>query len=192
MSRKIRDDRYQDDDVEDGDDVEERARHQRADESGVVVQARAAVLDPLVEGFDPEVEQHGEDEHDGGVTEGEEEPDRERSLALGHELAGRVVDGRDVVGVEGVAQAQGVGQRAGTDPEGGLGVEVDVPGCAGEEQGEAQHMQEEDEPDHPPRPSPLSGCQPLLDGGEPGDLWCCGGGRCAHRGPPDGRRIRRF
>ena len=40
------------------------------------------------------------------VAEGEEEPGGERPLAVGHQLAGGVVDGRDVVGVEGVPEAQ--------------------------------------------------------------------------------------
>ena len=40
-----------------------------------------------------------------------------RTLTVLHELAGRVVDRRYVVGVEGVAEAQGVGQEAGrTNP----------------------------------------------------------------------------
>jgi len=46
------------------------------------------------------------------VTEREEQPDADGSLAVLHELPGRVVDGRDVVGVERVAQPEGVSEAA--------------------------------------------------------------------------------
>ncbi len=39
-------------------------------------------------------------------------------LPLAHELADRVVDRRDVVGVEGMADAEQIGCQAGADPEG--------------------------------------------------------------------------
>ena len=52
-----------------------------------------------------------------GVAEGEPEADRQRPLALGHQLAGGVVDGGDVVGVEGVPHAEGVGGDAEADAE---------------------------------------------------------------------------
>ena len=44
-----------------------------------------------------------------GVAEGEEEPGAQRALAVGHQLAGGVVDGGDVIGVEGVPDAEGPG-----------------------------------------------------------------------------------
>ena len=46
------------------------------------------------------------------MAEREEEPDRERLLALLHQLAHDIVDGGDVVGVEGVAQAEHIGENA--------------------------------------------------------------------------------
>ena len=50
--------------------------------------------------------------HDRRVAEREEEADAERPLALLQQLPGRVVDRRDVVRVEGVAQAEGVREHA--------------------------------------------------------------------------------
>ena len=56
----------------------------------------------------PNASSRHEPEHDAGVPEGEPEADRQRPLALGHQLAGGVVDGGDVVGVEGVPHAERV------------------------------------------------------------------------------------
>ena len=81
----------------------------------------------LAERPDAEVQQHREREHDAGVAEGEEEPDGQRPLALGDQLAGGVVDRGDVVGVEGVPHAEGVGQRAGADAEDRRLADVVVP-----------------------------------------------------------------
>ena len=51
------------------------------------------------------------------VAEREEEPDAQRPLAVAHQLARRVVDRADVVGVEGVAHAERVGGDADADAE---------------------------------------------------------------------------
>ena len=51
-------------------------------------------------------------EDDRRVAEREEEADAERALAVLEELARRVVDRGDVVGVERVAQAERVSERA--------------------------------------------------------------------------------
>ena len=48
---------------------------------------------------------------DGRMAEREKEADADRPLALLHQLAGDVVDGGDVVGVDRVAQAEAVGQE---------------------------------------------------------------------------------
>ena len=82
-----------------------------------------------VEGPDAEVEDDGQERSTTArVAEREEEADAERSLALVDQLAGRVVDGRDVIGVEGVAHAQGVGEHPGPEAEEpGLGHVVVVP-----------------------------------------------------------------
>ena len=42
------------------------------------------------------------------MPHGEEEADGDRALAVLHQLARHVVDGRDVIGVDGVPQAQAV------------------------------------------------------------------------------------
>jgi hypothetical protein len=41
----------------------------------------------------------------------EPEADADRPLALLHQLAGDVVDGRDMIGIDGVAQTETVGQK---------------------------------------------------------------------------------
>ncbi len=53
-----------------------------------------------------------EREDDGRVAEREEEADAERALALREHLPRRVVDRRDVVGVERVPEPEGVGEHA--------------------------------------------------------------------------------
>ena len=64
-------------------------------------------------------QQEGEQEHDRRVPEGEPEPDRQRPPrtlgAVGEQLAGGVVDGGDVVGVERVPQPEGVGEDPDAD-----------------------------------------------------------------------------
>ena len=57
----------------------------------------------------------GRDDHDGRMAEREEQADGDRPLALLHQLARHVVDGRDVVGIDGVAQPECVGQERGAD-----------------------------------------------------------------------------
>ena len=84
---------------------------------GHLVQRRAVVRDLAAERPDAEREQEREHEDDRRVPEREEEADAQRPLALGHQLARRVVDRRDVVGVEGVAQPERVGGDADADGE---------------------------------------------------------------------------
>ena len=60
----------------------------------------------------PSDDQQAEREDDRRVPEREEEADAQRPLALAHQLARRVVDRGDVVGVERVAQAERVGGDA--------------------------------------------------------------------------------
>ncbi len=57
------------------------------------------------------------DDDDGGVAEREHEADGDGALAFLHELAGDVVDGGDVVGVDGVAEAEAVGEQRGAEQE---------------------------------------------------------------------------
>jgi hypothetical protein len=70
--------------------------------------------------LDPQREQHREHEHDRRVSEREEEADTQRPLAIGHQLAGCVVDRGDVIGVKRVPEPERVsGQsRANRQPTG--------------------------------------------------------------------------
>ncbi|HUA95839.1 MAG TPA: hypothetical protein VMB82_09960 [Acidimicrobiales bacterium] len=149
----------EDDDVQGGDHIEERSRHRGAHNGGDVVQPRACALHLLAQRPDAEVEQHCQDEDDAGVAEREEEPDAHRSLPLGHELPGRVVDGRDVVGVKGVAHAEGERQDAGADPEHLGSRQLVVVGRGGKQQGQAHDEQGNDGDRHPANPGPLRTAQ---------------------------------
>ena len=51
-------------------------------------------------------------DHDGRVAQRKHKADGNRALALLHELARDVVDGRNVVGIHRVAQAKAVGRNA--------------------------------------------------------------------------------
>ncbi len=52
------------------------------------------------------------------MAEREEEADADRPLALLHQLARHVVDRRDMVGIDGVAQTERIGQESGADQHG--------------------------------------------------------------------------
>ena len=138
MSKKIRDDVEEHEQVEDPDEPEERARDARADVAAVILEQRDVGVDRL--GRDREA--GGEREDDRRVAEREEEPDPERALAFLEELPGRVVDRGDVVGVERVPEAEGVGEH----PEAG---ERGVVARVEEEQPPAGDVQEHDRPPKP-------------------------------------------
>jgi hypothetical protein len=57
-------------------------------------------------------------EYHRGMAQGEEEPDRKRSLPAAHQLAGGVVDRRNMIGVKRVPKAQGVGGQPDPKTEG--------------------------------------------------------------------------
>ena len=94
-----------------------------ADQVGRVVERRAAVLDRTAQGPEPDRKQSGKREHDRRMAEREEEPDAQGSFAIGHQLPRRVVDRRDVIGVEGVTETERVGGEADPDREGAGGAE---------------------------------------------------------------------
>ena len=50
-------------------------------------------------------------DHDGRMAEREKQPDRDRPLAGLHQLAGDIVDRRDVVGIDRMPKAEAVGQQ---------------------------------------------------------------------------------
>jgi len=87
------------------------------------------------------------------VAKAEPEPNAERPLVLAHELAGRVVDGRNVIGVEGVPHTEGVCRDAqshthelSTDGEAARGHEAD-------QHSPADDVQQQDEASHSPQAS---------------------------------------
>ncbi len=89
------------------------------------------------------------------MSEGEEVAHAQRTLAVVDQLPGGVVDGRDVVGVEGVAHAEGVGQNAGTQAQQpGLGDAVMVGGRR-RNQTPADDVEGNDGEGHPPDGQPL-------------------------------------
>ncbi len=77
----------------------------------VVLGATSCVVHLGVQRPDAEVQQHGQGEDHGGVTEREEEPDAERAFPSLMSLR-VVLSMADVVGVEGVAHPERVGQMS--------------------------------------------------------------------------------
>src|SRR5579862_472111 len=102
------DDVDQDEQVEDADDPEERPGDACADVAAVVPEGR----DLRVDGLGGNREPGREREHDRRVSEREEETDTDGTLLLLEQLARRVVDCGDVVGVEGVPEAERVREHA--------------------------------------------------------------------------------
>ena len=96
----------QDDEVDDPDDEQEDRRDARPDQPADLRNAGMSLTKPAESAIS---DRQGDD--DRRVAEREEEPDADRPLAVLHQLAGGVVDGRDVVGVDGVAEPEGVGEE---------------------------------------------------------------------------------
>ena len=90
---------------------------------------------------DGDADRHQRDH--GGMAEREEEAHRDRPLAFGHQFARDIVDGRDMVGVDGVAQPQRIGQHGGCQQhrvvaEGGQGPDPS-PGIGGDQDRVERH-----------------------------------------------------
>ncbi len=145
----------QDHHVDEGDHVEEHTGDGRADPARDVVQLRVVVLHRPGQALDAEGEQEGQGEDDAGVPEGEPETHRQRPPAGVHQLAGRVVDRRDVVGVEGVPHPQGVGGHPDPDTEGLRAQAVVLRGHEHDQGEPADGMQGQDDGGHPTEPPPL-------------------------------------
>jgi hypothetical protein len=120
----------------------------------VVVGHRA--VDGLLGDDDPNAD-HDDDRR---VPEREPEAEAQRSLALVHQLAGGVVDRRDVVGVKRVAQPERIGQPRDPDPE-ALVVRGDD---EQDEHGEPEDVKHGDRHEHQP------GSDALARGEVPRDL----------------------
>ena len=179
-------DPHQDDQVEDPYQVEEPPGDRGADDVGGPMEAQGVVGHLGVERPDPEVQEDGQQEHDGGVAERVEVPHTQRPLAVVDKLTGRVVDGGDVVGVEGVAHSQGVGEDAGPESqEPGLG-DVVVVARGGRHQAPTDHVEADDGERHPADDPPFRPAQPSRS-------WPTGSGRSCRtrrRRPPGAPRTR--
>ncbi|MGY4597950.1 pyruvate/2-oxoglutarate dehydrogenase complex dihydrolipoamide acyltransferase (E2) component [Bradyrhizobium sp. GM22.5] len=98
----------EDDQVDGRDHQQEQRRHRRADEAADVLEQAVAA-----KAHQAQREQHGRDHNHGGMTKREIETNAARRIAGLHQLAHDVVDGRDVVGIDGVAQAEHPGKQRG-------------------------------------------------------------------------------
>src|SRR6478752_5961554 len=88
-------------------------------------------------------------------------------LPIGDELAGRVVDSSDVVGVEGVSHPERVGEHAHPDVVHGRLTEREVVrDDEAEQHAEADHVQEHDEAGHPEKRAPVLLVQRSAEPGE--------------------------
>ena len=95
-----------------------------------------------------------------------------RPVLVGEQLARGVVDRRDVVGVEGVAQPERVGQDPDADGEHRVvAAEPEVlRRHQTEEDAEPDHVQQHDEPAHGPQGAPVGGSQVATEPDQGGDL----------------------
>ena len=152
--------------VERRDQQQEEARDAGPDDVRGLLQVRVVVLELLAQAADAEVQQDGQHEHHAGVPEREEEPGRQRSLALTDQLAGGVVDGGDVVGVEGVPHAERVGQRAGADAEDRRLADLVVAAQRRGQHGPAHEVQANHGGGHAADPRPLGRAETLADLGQ--------------------------
>src|ERR1700704_2853222 len=91
------------------------------------------------------------------MAQREEEAHADRLLALLEQLPGGVVDGRDVIGVEGMPKAEGVGQAA-------QGEEGRVTCAVGQQGSPADEMNEGARPVEAAEPDPLSGIEGSTQG----------------------------
>ena len=114
--------------------------------------------------LDPPREQRSQHEHDRRVTQREEESDAERPLTVAHQLAGRVVDRGDVVGVEGVPHAERVCRDPDSEAEHGAVAEGELRRHdESEQQPEADDVERGDGGEQTGGPPPLGGRQRVLD-----------------------------
>src|SRR5262249_5030093 len=106
-------DAHDDREVQQRDHIEERARDERSDHTAdaleAILEARRCLRG------DGNADRH--QEYDRRVAERKEQANREWSLALLQQVARRIVDRRDVVGVERVSQAERVCEYAGARVE---------------------------------------------------------------------------
>ena len=118
------------------------------------------------------------------MTQGEEEPDAERPLAIVDQLPRRVIDGGDVVGVESVAHAERKCQHASAESEEARFRDVVVMSDGGRQHSPTQDVEPDDGQDHPAHPQPLLGGEAVAELGQAGrgDRFVHGG--IGHMGLP--------
>ena len=129
------DDVDEDQQVQHPDQNQEASRDDGSHRAADVAKLTVVADDALHDRLDREAERDRDQKDDGGVPKREEEADAHRFVAALQQLAGRVVDRRDVVGVEGMAQAKRIGEAAEAE-EGGV-----IPAIQ-QEQSPADHMQD--------------------------------------------------
>ena len=112
--------RGEDDDVGDRDGEQEQRRHQRADHAAEALER----LETTLKRRRGERDGDRQRDNDRRMAEREKQPDPDRAPAFLHELAGHVVDRRDVIGVERVSQTETVGERGRAEQQ-RIGVEGD-------------------------------------------------------------------
>jgi len=117
-----------------------------------LLEVRAAVRDRSVDRFLGDDDPDADRDHDRGMPEREPEADAQGSFALVHQLAGGVVDRRDVVGVERVSEPQRVREAGHADPE-ALVVRRDD---EQDEHGEPDDVQRGDRDEHQPSSGALA------------------------------------
>ena len=109
------------------------------------------------------------------MAQRKEEPDAERTLSVVQEFAGGVVDGRNVVSIEGVAHAQCVGQHSGPEAEDLCAVDVVVAAGRQGQQAPPDDVQAHDGHHHAGHPGPFGRAQCVPDTLQPPDVV----GNCA-------------
>ena len=157
------DDGDQHEEIEQADEVEKGPRDRRTNDPGPFVKCRGVVSHGSVKGTDPEVQHQREEEDDRRVPEREEVSDAERPLAVLDQLARRIVYRRDVVGVEGVAHAERVGEDPCPEAEDFGLVDVVVPARRGGQQSPTQDVQPEDAEGHRADAGPLPRREAVTD-----------------------------
>ena len=143
------DDVDQDQQVQQPDENQESARDDGSHGAAYVAKLAVVADDALHDGPDGKAERNSDKKDDGGVPKREEEPDTHRLVPALQQLAGRVVDRRDVVGIEGMAQAECVGEAAEAQ-EGRV-----VPAIQ-QEQSPTDHMQDANPAEEGAQPQPRS------------------------------------
>ena len=137
-------------------------------------------LSPLMPSGEPDREQ----EDDARVAEREEEPHAQRPLAVAHQLARRVVDRADVVGVEGVAHPERVGRDADPDAEDAASQSQVLRRDEAEQQAEADDVEGNDHEGEPGSAPPLGRRERARDADPSRDF--CRQRRYCHRTVPPG------